>query len=115
MSPFQAQLAREARWDVIVASVGLFLFFLCGAILPRWTFWYWFSPMAAFWFRYLFVRCRRDEELLRADLAASGGGSPAGAYCSEAGICISDGTHQILITREQPQAALQLPHIVRDE
>jgi hypothetical protein len=115
MSPIQAQLDREARWDVNVACVGLVLFFVCCLVLPRWTFWWWFTPMAAFWFRYLIVRDRRDASLLSAEIAASGGGCPAGCYASEAGICLSDGTHQVLIPREQPKAPLQLPHIVGDK
>jgi len=115
MSPFEVQLDREARWDVKVALWCGFLFLVFGLALPRSLFWLWFGPMAAFWFRYLLVRCRRDETLLCADLAARGGSSAPGCYRSEAGICISDGTHQVLIAREKPQALLQLPYIVRDK
>ncbi len=114
MSPSQ-QLAKEARYDVKVAIVLAVIFAVCGLLLPRSIFWFWFAPMAVFWFRYLWVRCRRDEQLealLEADVAASGRGSPAGCYRSEAGICISDGTHQVLIARQNPQAPLQLPHVV---
>lgn len=115
MSPFQKQLQREARWDTKVTIVWLAIFFGCMLVLPRSWFWFYFVPLAAFWYRYIFVRDRRDEALLSADVMADGGGSPAGAYCSEAGICISDGTHQVLIARQKPQPLLQLPHIVRDE
>lgn len=118
MSPFQKQLAKEARYDVIVATVGLALFFVLGLALPRSIFWVWFTPMAAFWFRYLWIRCRRDEQLealLEADLAASGRSSAAGCYRSEAGICITDGTHHILVARQNSKPLLQLPHIVGNE
>lgn len=115
MSPFQEQLAKEARYDVIVAAVGLVLFFGCLLILPRSAFWFYFLPMAAFWIRYIVVRDRRDEALLRADVAADGGRSAAGAYRSEAGICISDGTHQVLVARQNVQAPLQLPQIIRSK
>lgn len=111
MTPTQ-QLAKEARYDVRVALIGIALFFACGVILPKAVFWYWFAPMALFWFRYLWVRNKRDEALLRAELATSGGLSAAGCYASEAGICISDGTHHVLVARQNPQSALQLPHIV---
>jgi len=115
MSIFQKQLKREAGWDVRVAVVLGVIFALCGLLLPRWTFWYWFTPLALFWFRYLLVRCRRDEELLQADLAASGGTCAPGCYRSEAGICITDGTQHVLVFRNKPDALLQLPHIVGDE
>src|ERR1700722_5577705 len=112
MNPIQMQLAKEARYDARVAAVGLVLFFGCMIALPRSFFWFYFLPMAAFWFRYLIVRDRRDEALLRADIAAGGGGSPAGCYRSEAGICISDGTHHILIARQNAKTSLQLPRII---
>jgi hypothetical protein len=112
MSPIQEQLAREARYDVRVAAIGLVIFFSCMLTLPRSAFWFYFVPLAAFWFRYLWVRDRRDEALLRADGATGSGSSAAGCYRSEAGICISDGTHHVLIPRDQPDAPLQLRHIV---
>lgn len=112
MSPFQLQIAKEARIDAVVAAVWLVLFFGLLLLSPRDWFWFYTVPMAAFWIRYVLVRERRDEDLLAADLAAYGGGSPPGCYASEAGICISDGTHQVLIARQKPQALLQLPHIV---
>ena len=112
MSPFQLQLAKEARWDVRVAAVWLVLFFGCMLVLPRGAFWYYFVPLAAFWVRYLFVRERRDEALLRADFAASGGGCAPGCYATEAGICISDGTHHVLIAGHDPDATIKLPHII---
>lgn len=112
MSPIQMQLAKEARYDVRVAAIGLVLFFGCMLLLPRDWFWFYFVPMAAFWVRYIFVRDARDEALLSADVAASGGGSAAGCYRSEAGICITDGTHHVLVARDNPNAALQLTHIV---
>jgi hypothetical protein len=115
MSPFQKQLAREAGWDVRVGIVWAVIFIVCGLLLPRWTFWFWFTPIAAFWFRYLWVRCRRDEELLQADVLSSGGSSAPGCYRSEAGICISDGTHQVLIARQDAKPPLQLTHVVRRE
>jgi hypothetical protein len=118
MSPFQKQLDREAGWDTRVVIVLGALFLVFGLLLPRDWFVFWFVPWVSFWFRYLWVRLRRDEELealLNADLAANGGSSAPGCYASEAGICISDGTHQVLIPRQKPQALLQLPHIVRDK
>jgi hypothetical protein len=115
LTPLHPQIEREARYDVYVAVIGLLLFFGCMLALPRSWFWFYFVPMAAFWVRYLFVRDSRDEALLSTDLAASGGSGAAGCYRSEAGICISDGTHQVLIAREQPQALLQLPDVVRRE
>jgi hypothetical protein len=115
MSIFQKQLRREAGWDVRVAIVWGIIFFGCGLILPRWTFWWWFTPIAVFWFRYLWVRCRRSEELLRADgLADLRSGTPR-CYRSEAGICISDGTHHVLVGRQDAKPLLQLPHIVGRE
>lgn len=113
MSPFQNQLAKEARYDVRVALIGLALFFGCMLTLPRSFFWFYFVPMAAFWIRYILVRERRDEALLRAELAASGGRSAAGCYASEAGICITDGTHHILVARNDVKSTLQLPNIIR--
>ena len=115
MSIFQKQLEREAGWDVRVAIVWAVIFFACGLLLPRWTFWFWFTPIALFWFRYLWVRGRRTEELLRARSLADGGGCAPGCYRSEAGICITDGTHHILVARNKPDALLQLPHIVGDQ
>jgi hypothetical protein len=115
MSLFQAQLRREAGWDVRVAIAWLIVFFGCMLIFPRWAFWLYFVPLAAFWYRYLFVRDRRDEALLRADIAGSGGSSPASCYAGEGGICISDGTHQVLISSQQPQAAIKLLNVVRDQ
>jgi len=115
MTPVQNQLAKEARYDVIVALTGLALFFLCMLALPRSFFWFYFVPMVAFWIRYLIVRDRRDEALLRAELAASGRSSTPGCYRSEAGICITDGTQHVLVLRDNPQATLQLPHIVGNE
>src|SRR5579872_2764662 len=113
MTRFERQLLKEAGWDVRVSIVGLVVFFGCMILLPSDWFWFYFAPLAGFWFRYLWVRNRRDEALLRADLAASGGGSTAGCYASEAGICISDGTHHVLIPRDQPQPLLQLPDVGR--
>jgi hypothetical protein len=112
MTPARNQLAKEARYDVKVAVVGLALFFGCLSILPRSAFWFYFVPLAAFWFRYLWVRNRRDDALLRADLAADGGLGAAGCYRSEAGICITDGTHHVLVARDDAKPPLQLPHIV---
>lgn len=105
------QLAKEARYDVRVAVIGLVLFFGCMLALPRSAFWFYFVPLAAFWIRYIFVRDRRDA-LLRASLTASGRGSTTRCYRSEAGICITDGTHHVLVARDQPDALLQLPYIV---
>lgn len=112
MTPEQ-QLAKEARYDVIVATVGLVLFFGCMLILPRSAFWFYTVPLVAFWIRYIFVRDRRDEALLAAELAASGGAGAAGCYRSEAGICITDGTHHVLVARQDAQPPLQLTHVVR--
>lgn len=112
MSIFQKQLAREAGWDVRVAMVWALIFLGCGLMLPRWTFWFWFAPIAVFWFRYLWVRGRRSEDLLRADSLADGGGSAPGCYRSEAGICISDGTHHILVARQDAKTPLQLTDVV---
>jgi hypothetical protein len=114
MSIFQEQLAREGRWDIRVSLVLLVIFFGAMLVLPRWMFWFYWIPIAAFWLRYNFVRQRRDEALLRAEVAASGGRSAPGCYRSEAGICITDGTQHILIARKQPNTTLQLPDIVRD-
>jgi len=113
MSPIQNQLAKEARYDVIVALTGLVLFFLCMLALPRSWFWFYFVPMVAFWIRYLIVRDRRDEALLRAELAASGRTSAAGCYRSEAGICITDGTQHVLVLRDKGDPLLQLTHVGR--
>lgn len=108
MSPFQKQLAKEARYDTIVATVGLALFFVCGLILPRNWFWYWFAPMALFWFRYLWVRCRRDDILERLDAEATP--PTPGCYPIEGGgICIADETHQIVIGRAPAPALSALP------
>ena len=106
MSPFGQQLAKEARYDVIVASVGLALFLGCGLILPRSWFWYWFTPMAAFWFRYLWVRCRRDEVLERLDAETT---PPApGCYPLEGGgVVITDGVDHLVIGQSRPEA----PHL----
>ena len=112
MSLIRNQLAKEARYDVRVAAIGLLLFFALMLALPRSAFWFYFVPLVAFWIRYIVVRDRRDAALLRAELAASGGSSAPGAYRSEAGICISDGTHQVLIARDQSEALLQLPNFV---
>lgn len=119
MTPFWKQLEREGWWDVRVAAWGLALFVACGLFLPRDWFWFWFSPMVAFWIRYVLVRCRRDEALLVAHIAAGGDvESPgrigtAGAYRCHGGICISDGTHHVLVGRDQPQPLLQLTDIGR--
>lgn len=113
MTPEQNQLSREARYDVRVAAVGIALFFGCLLILPRSWFWFYFLPMAAFWFRYLIVRNRRDEALLQSEFLATGGRGTAGCYRSEAGICITDGTHHVLVARDKRDALLQLPHIRR--
>lgn len=120
MSIFQKQLEREAGWDVRVAIVGGIIFFGCMILLPRSWFWFYFVPIAGFWYRYIFVRDRRDEALLAAlegtevgsGVGLVGGGQgAAGCYRSEAGICIFDGTHHVLVARDQPDALLQLPHI----
>lgn len=105
------QLKKEARYDVIVALVGGSLFFGCMALLPRSAFWFYFLPMAAFWLRYLFVRNDRDDALLRADIAADSRSGAPRCYRTEGGICITDGTHHVLVARDQPDALLQLTHI----
>lgn len=115
MSPFQAQLRKEAGYDVKVALVWLVLFFGCMIVLPRGAFWFYTVPMAAFWFRYLWVRNDRDEALRRADSLTDAGNSTPRCYCSEGGICISDGTHHVLIAGHDPDPTLQLPHIVRGQ
>lgn len=112
MTPAQNQLAKEAGFDVRVGLIGLAVFFGCLLVLPRFCFWFYFLPLAAFWFRYLWVRNKRDDELLRADLAASGRLGAAGCYAGEAGICITDGTHHVLVARHDAKAPLQLPYIV---
>jgi hypothetical protein len=112
MTLIEQQLQKEARYDVKVALIGLAMFFVFGLLLPKACFWYWFAPLALFWFRYLWVRNKRDEALLAAELAASGRLGTAGCYASEAGICISDGTHHVLVARDDAKAPLQLPHIV---
>jgi hypothetical protein len=111
MSPSQ-QLAKEARYDMIVAGVGIVVFFGCLLLLPRSAFWFYFLPLAAFWLRYLFVRDARDEALLRAEILADRGSGAPRCYRTEGGICITDGTHHLLIARQQTDAPLQLPHIV---
>lgn len=113
MTQFRKQLEREAGFDVRVAAIGLGIFFALMALTPRDWFWFYFVPLAGFWFRYLWVRNRRDEALLRADLAAGGGAGAAGAYACEGGICITDGTHHVLISRQDAKPALNLPDIVR--
>lgn len=113
MTPARNQLAREARYDIVVSGVGIALFFGCLLLLPRSWFWFYFSPMAAFWIRYLIVRNRRDEALLQAEFLAGGGSGAPGCYAGEAGICISDGTHHVLVARDQRNTLLQLPHIRR--
>lgn len=113
MTPAQNQLAREARYDIVVAVTGIALFFGCMLVLPRSWFWFYFVPMAAFWVRYLIVRNRRDEALLEAEFLASGGRSAPGCYAGKAGICITDGTHHVLVARDDVKPALQLPDIIR--
>lgn len=112
MDKFRKQLEREAGFDVRVAAVGLVAFFALMALAPRDWFWFYFVPLAGFWFRYLWVRNRRDEALLRAEVAAGGGCGTAGAYACDGGICISDGTHHILIARQDAKSPLDLPDIV---
>lgn len=109
------QLEREATYDVRVAVIGLVMFFGCMALLPRAWFWFYFAPMALFWFRYLIVRNRRDAALLQADLAIDSGVCSAGAYACNGGICISDGTHHVLIARQNAKPALNLPDIIRHQ
>lgn len=111
MTPAQNQLAREARYDIVVAVTGIAVFFGCLLLLPRFCFWFYFVPMAAFWIRYLIVRNRRDEALLQAEFLASGGSCTPGCYASEAGICITDGVHHVLILRDKRDALLKLTHI----
>jgi hypothetical protein len=113
MSIFQDQLKKEARWDVRVSLVLLIVFFGAMLVLPRWAFWFYWVPIAAFWLRYNVVRHRRDEALLRAEVAADGGRGAAGCYRSEAGICISDGTQHVLVLRNKPDASLKLLDVVR--
>lgn len=108
MTRFETQLHREAGWDVRVGVIGLAILFGCMALLPRDLFWFYFLPIAALWFRYLWVRNRRDEDLLRADLATSGRSSAPGAYACERGIRISDGTHHVVVLRDDADALLQI-------
>ena len=115
MTRFARQLAIEAGYDVKVGLAGLVLFFGCMALLPRSWFWFYFLPLAAFWIRYLIVRNRRDEALLRADRAACRGLGAAGCYRSEAGICLTDGTHHVLVAREDVETPLQLTHVGRNQ
>lgn len=110
MTPDQ-QLRREASFDVRVAAIGLALLFGCMLVLPTAWFWFYFVPLAAFWLRYLWVRNRRDDALLQADLAARGGTGTPCCYRSELGVCISDGSEHVLVLRDQANALLQLPHI----
>lgn len=112
MDRIDEQLAREGRYDVVVALASLALLFAGLIFLPTSAFWFYFVPIAAFWIRYNIVRKRRDEALLTAKIAGDFGRSTAGCYRSEAGICITDGTHHVLIARDDAQATLQLPHIV---
>lgn len=107
------QLAKEARYDVRVAVTGIAVLAVLMLVLPKGWFWFYFTPMAAFWFRYLWVRNKRDEKLLQAELLASGGRGAPGCYRSEAGICLTDGTHHLLIARDNVKPSLQLPDIVR--
>lgn len=113
MTPFWKQLEREGWWDVRVAACGLALFFGCMIVLPKSWFWFYFVPMAVFWIRYVLVRCRRDEDLLRADFAASGGLGAPGAYACDGGVCISDGAQHVLVLADKRDALLKLPDIVR--
>ena len=103
----------EGRYDINVAVASLVFLFGGMLILPAWCFWFYWIPIAVFWVRYNIVRQRRDEALLRADLAASGGCSPAGCYATESGICISDGTHHVLIARQDAKPTLNLPDVIR--
>jgi hypothetical protein len=105
------QLLRESGWDVRVGAVGLVLFFACMLALPASWFWFYAVPLAALWVRYTLVRCRRDEALLRADVTADGRTGAPGAYACDGGICISDGTHHVLVLRDQGDALLKLPHV----
>lgn len=117
MTPFWKQLEREGWWDVRVATCGLALFVACGLLLPRSWFWFYFLPMVAFCIRYVLVRCRRDEALLAAHIAAGGdveapgGLRAAGAYRCDGGICITDGTHHVLVGRDQTKPLLQLGNV----
>lgn len=122
MSPIQRQFDREQRYDTFVYGGLLVIFFGCMALLPRSFFWFYLVPLAAFYVRYTLVRSRRDDALLLALQGSEVGtgvrdgmGSAAGCYRSEAGICISDGTHHILVARNQPDTLLQLRHVVGRE
>lgn len=106
---------REGRWDFWVAIVILAILFFGLFVLPKWCFWFYLVPLAAFWVRYNIIRQRRDEWLLRADLARDGWSGASGCDRGETGICISDGAEHVLIAGQKPDALLQLPHIVRDE
>lgn len=113
MTHFRKQLEREAGFDVRVAAIGLAVFFALLALAPLDWFWFYFLPLAGFWFRYLWVRNRRDERLLAADAVTDPRFGAPGAYACDGGICISDGTHHVLVSRQDAKPALDLPDVVR--
>src|SRR4051812_29022775 len=112
MSPFQTQLRVEARYDVIVNLTLLGLLFAGLLFLPRSAFWFYWIPIVAFLLRYTWVRVRRDEALLLADGLRDGGRGTSRCYRTERGICITDGTHHLLVAGHDVDAPLQLPHVI---
>ena len=127
MSAIELQLKTEARYDVIVNCALLALLFGGLALLPRSAFWWYWVPIVAFYLRYTWVRVKRDEALrlaldraeigtlVGADGLRGAGKRASRCYSTESGICITDGTHHILVARQERNALIQLSDIVRDQ
>jgi hypothetical protein len=81
---FQRQRLIEDRVDIVVAGALLAALFLGLLLLPKAVFWYWMIPLGLFWVRWNYVRVRRDQRSLDAEIAADGWSSAApdnGSQC----------------------------------
>lgn len=115
MSPYRRQRLIEDRWDIIVAAVVLILMFSGLLTLPRWIAFGWLALLGLFWVRWNYVRVRRDERSLRAELAAHGGHAATGGDGGESRIGLPDRVEHGLIAGKRADAAREISRIVRGE
>ena len=84
----------DQKIDFGMSIFYLIVFFTLLIAMPRWAFWYWFTPLALFWVRLNFVMLKRERLLESRERAAGGDGS-------QGRIGIPDRTQEAAVAREQ--------------
>lgn len=111
MTP-ERQRYIEDICDIVVAMAGLVLLFAGLFLLPRSFLWFWLIPLGLFWWRWNYVRVKR-EELLDAQLFADRARRASGGNSGKSSIGIPDRIEHGAVAGDHADAPRQLRLIGR--